>query len=846
MVGIVLVSHSHELAQAAKALAGQQVQGRAALAAVGGTGDPDFPFGTDALAILEAIQSVYDDDGVLVLMDLGSAILSAETALEFMDPEQAARVRLSAGPFIEGAMAAAVQASIGADLAAVEREAAEAMAPKREALGGERGLEMGDERLEIGEGSMIGGQVTARVRLVNPAGLHFGPAVQFVQLAATFPAEIGVRNLSTGAGPADAKRFNQVLALGAEQGHVIELAAFGPEAEAALAALVALVEAGFGEAEAPPMAAPVAAESPTGSGRAVLRGLAGSPGLAVGRAVWLAEAGGAGAGQYPATAADPAVEWARFTAASQQARDDLAALAGRMGRELGEAQARIFQAHALALADPDLEAAIRAAIFERGASAEAAVFAATEAAARGYEAMTGPRFQERAADMADVGARVLRLLAGAGETRLDLPDEAILLALYLTPSQTANLDRSKVAGFGIALGGPTAHTAILARSLGIPAVVGLGEENLRQIKDGDRLAIDGAAGVLFLEPDEATQVSYRTQQAEEAARRQVAQRLAQAEGRTKDGRRVEVVANLAVAAEAQAAIAAGAEGVGLLRTEFLFQDRLAPPSEDEQTEVYAQVARAMSPRPVIIRTLDIGGDKPAPYLNLPAEANPFLGWRAIRISLALPDFFKVQLRAILRAAAAGDVRVMFPMISTPAEVLAAQALLAEATAELAAAGVEHRAAIPTGIMIEVPSAVTLADQLAPLVDFFSIGTNDLTQYTFAVDRGNARVAALADPLHPALLRQIAGVIDAAHSRGKWVGLCGELAGQPQAIPILLGLGLDEFSMAAPAIASAKTLLAKLTLPEAQSLARRVLDLPDGAAVRAAVDAFLKGYADERR
>lgn len=835
MVGLVLVSHSNELAQAAKALAGQQVQGRAAIAAVGGTGDPDYPFGTDAMAILEAIQSVYDDDGVLVLMDLGSAILSAETALEFLAPEQAARVQLSAGPFIEGAMAAAVQASIGADLTAVAREAAEAMTPKREALGG-----VEEAPAPSGASPAIGAAMTARAKLINPAGLHFGPAVQFVQLAASFAGEISVRNLSTGAGPADARRFNQVLALGAEQGHEIELAASGPEAETALAALIALVESGFGETEAPQPApkAEAMGAAATGGGRAILAGLPGSPGLAVGRAVWLEAAGPSGTAAYTAPGGDPLSEWARFEDASRRARDELTALAERMGRELGEAQARIFQAHALALADPDLEAEIRSTLFDRHASAEAAVAEATEAAARRYEAMSGPRFQERAADMRDVGNRVLHILVGAEEAHVDLPDEAILLALDLTPSQTATLDRTKVAGFGIALGGPTAHTAILARSLGIPAVVGMGEEALSQIKDGDRLAIDGAAGVIILEPDAATQESYRARQNEAAVQRQIAQRLAQQEGRTRDGKRVEVVANLAVAAEAEAAIAAGAEGVGLLRTEFLFQERLAPPSEDEQAEVYAQVARAMAQRPVIIRTLDIGGDKPAPYLNLPAEANPFLGWRAIRISLALPDFFKVQLRAILRAAVVGDIRVMFPMISAPAEVVAARALLAAAAAELAGAGVEYRYPIPTGIMIEVPSAVTLADQLASQVDFFSIGTNDLTQYTFAADRGNARVAALNDPLHPALLRQIAHVIDAAHGQGKWVGLCGELAGQPQAIPILLGLGLDEFSMAAPAIAGAKLLLAKLTASETKALARRSLDLPEGASVRAAVDAFL--------
>jgi phosphoenolpyruvate-protein phosphotransferase len=294
------------------------------------------------------------------------------------------------------------------------------------------------------------------------------------------------------------------------------------------------------------------------------------------------------------------------------------------------------------------------------------------------------------------------------------------------------------------------------------------------------------------------------------------------------------VANLATAAEAEAALQSGAEGVGLLRTEFLFQDRVEPPGEEEQLAVYRQVAQTMAPRPVIIRTLDIGGDKPAPYLQLPAEANPFLGWRAIRISLAMPEFFKTQLRAVLRAAVDGNVKVMFPMIATTGELESAHLLLAEAKAELKQAGVPYADDLPTGIMIEVPAAVVIADKLAPLVDFFSIGTNDLTQYTFAADRGNARVASLADPLHPAILRQTAQVIEAAHAAGKWAGLCGELAGRPEAIPILLGLGLDEFSMSAASIPEAKATLARLTVPECQQLARRVLDLPDGAAVRAAV------------
>ncbi len=895
MVGIVLVSHSHELAQAGRALAAQQTQGRAAIAAVGGTGDPDFPFGTDALAILEAIQSVYHDDGVLVLMDLGSAILSAETALEFMAPDQAARVRLSAGPFIEGAMAAAVQASIGMGLEAVAREAAEAMGPKREALE-EQGLEVREQRPEAGEPALrpvlslskglSKGEAVETVTLVNHAGLHFGPAVLFVQKAAAFPTEISVRNLTTGAGPADAKRFNQVLSLGAEQGHTIELRARGPEAQVALAALVALAAAGFGEEAGPeacpepvegacpePVEGPVegacpelvegaetspitAAPAPSettaaiGSGQTVLRGLPAADGWAVGRAFILAAASpqaitlaaaspqaitlaAASPQATHTTATNPAAEWLRYQAAADQAKSELATLAERMEREVGATQARIFQAHALAIGDPDLADAIRSAIHDQALDAEAAVLDATEAAARRYEAMEGVRFQERAVDLRDVGARLLRLLRGEEEAALDLPAETILLAEDLTPSQTATLDRSKILALCTVLGGPTAHTAILARSLGLPAVVGVGSALLDQVQEGDMLAIDGATGVVIIEPDADTQTLYRSRQAEWVARRQAAQANAQASAHTRDGKRVEVVANLALAAEASAALAAGAEGVGLLRTEFLFQERITPPTEDEQTAAYAQVAAAMAPRPVVIRTLDIGGDKPAPYLNLPVEANPFLGWRAIRISLALPDFFKTQLRAILRAAVHGNVHVMFPMIATPTEVAQAQALLAEAAAELAAADIPHRYPIPTGIMIEVPAAVTLADQLASRVDFFSIGTNDLTQYTFAVDRGNARVAALADPLHPAILRQIANVIDAAHAAGKWVGLCGELAGRSEAIPILLGLGLDEFSMSAPAIPAAKSLLARLTMPEVQVLARTVLDLPDGKAVRAA-------------
>jgi phosphoenolpyruvate-protein phosphotransferase/dihydroxyacetone kinase phosphotransfer subunit len=834
MIGIVLVSHSADLATAVKALAEQQTQGKSRIAAVGGTGDPEHPFGTDAMAILEAIQSVYSDEGVLVLMDLGSALMSTETAIEFMEPDQATHIQMSQAPFVEGAMAAAVQASIGMDLAAVAREAAEALGPKQESIGGAPA----DAAALVTQAIEPGEALTAKVTLVNPAGLHFGPAVLFVQTAAKSKAAITVRNLTTGAGPVDAKRFNQVLSLGAEHGHEIEVALQGADAQATLDELLALARAGFGEkiAETPSATAPAVQpmEAIEGRGRLTLHGIPASPGIAVGTAFSLADHLRASSVGERRSSCGAEAESARYQSATTQAASELADLAERMERELGPEQSRIFQAHALALQDPDLVAAVQRAITHQELTAEAAVFDATEAQAARYEQMSGPRFQERAADMRDVQARMLRILSGAEEAAVHLPEDAIVIAPDLAPSQTTMLDRSKVVAFCTERGGPTAHTAILARSMGIPAVVGLGAEAYAQIKPGTILAIEGSAGAVIIEPEAETVAAYRARQAEQVEARHAAYAAARAAAKTQDGHRVEVVANLAAAAEVQLALDAGAEGVGLLRTEFLFQDRTEPPTEDEQYEAYRQVAEDMSPRPVIIRTLDIGGDKPSPYLRLPVEMNPFLGWRAIRISLAMPEFFKTQLRAILRSAVTGNILVMFPMIAVRSEVEQAQALLAEATKELVHASIPHADKVPTGIMVEVPAAAETPDLLTPAVDFFSIGTNDLTQYTFAVDRGNARVAKLGDPLHPAVLRQISRVIEAAHAQGKWVGLCGELAGQPEAIPVLLGLGLDEFSMGPASIPAAKGILARWTLPAAQALARQALNLPDGAAVRAAV------------
>lgn len=836
MVGIVLVSHSRELAEAVKALAEQQIQARATIVAVGGSDDPYQPFGTDPVAIAEAIAEADDGAGVLVLMDLGSAVISGRVALDLLEPELAERVRLSTGPFIEGAMAAAVQASIGMDLAAVTAEAETAMQAKRAVL-----LPEPAGAAQPAENGSDLPPVTREVEVIDPAGLHFGPAARFVQTVARFRSQVGVTNLETHAGPAAAARFNQLLGLGVEQHHHILISATGVDAAEAVEALAQLVSS----PPVPPLRAEDLAAGVTYApipteGETILHGVPASPGLALGPAHVVPRL--ADPLHLPVAARtvdDPAQEHARLEAALATARIQLADLAAQVAAALGAPQADIFLGQRLLAEDPDLLGELRQRIDGDGLPAEQAVQMTFVHAAQRLLRMSGPIFQQRAADLEDVGRRLLEILSGNGDHRITLTAPAILVAHDLSPSQTAQLNRALLLGICTAGGGPQAHTAILATGMGIPAVVGLGDALLEVVSNGALLAVDGAHGQVVVEPQPATADAWRSTQATLLHERQAALAAAQRPATTRDGLRIEVTANLGLAADLTAALAAGAEGVGLLRTEFLFQDRRTPPTEDEQFELYMAVAAQLGERPLIIRTLDLGGDKPAPYLPLPAEANPFLGWRAIRISLALPDFFKSQLRALLRAAVHGNVHILLPMVSTVEELTQAQALLAECALELEARRAAFRASLPLGVMIEDPAAVLLVDHLAPLVDFFSIGTNDLAQYTFAADRTNERVASLADALHPAVLRQIDSTIRAAHAQGKWCGLCGELAGTPEGIPILLGLGLDEFSMAPAAIPFAKQLIGRLALPVARRLAQKALTLQSGEAVRELVRGLMR-------
>ena len=535
------------------------------------------------------------------------------------------------------------------------------------------------------------------------------------------------------------------------------------------------------------------------------------------------------------------LELERFEQACAQAQRELASLQALLARRAGEKEAAIFEAHQMMLADPMLLEKVRQAV-AAGQIIEQAVLSSTEEVAGMLAGMPDELFAARAADVRDVGRRVLRILLGLPDTALSqVREPSVIIARDLTPSDTASLDPQLTLGFCTVAGGLTSHSAILARTLGIPAIVALGEDLLKLVATGTGLILDGQEGTLLVEPGPERVEHYRTLKSAREARLEKIKAGAHAAAHTASGRRVEVAANIGDAASAREAVAHGAEGVGLLRTEFLYLDDTQPPSEEKQIRIYREIFALLGQRPVIVRTLDIGGDKPPSYLPFPQEMNPFLGWRAIRISLARTDLFKTQLRAILRAAVGYPVRIMFPMIDGLDELRQARQVVESVQAELIQEKLEFAEGVPIGIMVETPAAAVLVDVLAEAADFFSLGTNDLTQYTLAVDRGNATVSALYQPLHPAVLRLIKETIDLAHAKGKWVGMCGELAGMQKAIPILLGLGLDEFSMNPRAIPEAKHLISGLEDAAAARIARHALTLGTAAEIESYMKATLEEF-----
>jgi phosphoenolpyruvate-protein phosphotransferase (PTS system enzyme I) len=531
---------------------------------------------------------------------------------------------------------------------------------------------------------------------------------------------------------------------------------------------------------------------------------------------------------------DPSSEIKRLTDALEQAKAELQEISERAEREMGPDKAAIFQAHLLVLEDPELVETVKGKIAAEKVNAESALHETAQMFIELFEQMDNEYMKERAADIRDVTKRVLSHLLGVKfAAPSDLAEEVIIVAEDLTPSDTAQLDRRYVKGFVTDIGGRTSHSAIMARSLEIPAVVGT-KDVTKEAAAGVTIILDGHEGLVIIDPTPEEIETYRKKQAEYERQKSELAKLVHTATTSQDGVHVELAANIGSVQDLAGALENGAEGVGLFRTEFLYMGRDDFPSEDEQFQAYKQVLEQMGEKPVVIRTLDIGGDKHLSYMNLPQEMNPFLGFRAIRLCLEQQDLFRTQLRALLRASAYGNLKIMFPMIATLEEFRQAKAVLEEEKQALLEKGIAVSEQLEVGIMIEIPAAAMIADLFAKEVDFFSIGTNDLIQYTMAADRMNERVSYLYQPYHPAVLRLIHRVIQAAHAEGKWVGMCGEMAGDPVAIPILLGMGLDEFSMSAGSILPARYQISRLSKEAAAAYTDTILSMSTSQEVEAFV------------
>ncbi|MFD0360530.1 phosphoenolpyruvate--protein phosphotransferase [Nocardia sp. GCM10030253] len=880
MIGIVAVSHSRALATAAVALATEMLHNQPIRIEVA-AGLDEHTLGTDAVAVADAIADADSGDGALILMDLGSAVLSAELAVDLLTSPH--RVRLCSAPFVEGLIAAAVAAAGGANLEEAADEAENALAGKQTHLHGPEisppdnantGQVAGAAGADAGGAGPAGAasesdqtaaaaapgtngveQTATRTFVVtNEHGLHARPAARLVAEVRGLPAVVRLRNLTTGAGPASGKSLSRIAALGALSGHEIEVLATGPGAREAMDRVLALAARRFDEAptlvdtrstpstrsapstgSAPDTRSTPSTRSAPDTRSTPSTGSAPSTGQAAAQhAASLPTAADRGTGPLPASAGigigplwrighteltvsaipsgPPEVEQSLLDTAIAVVRADI-----ERTHALAGAEADIFEAHLLLLDDDELIGAVQQGL-SAGRSAPSAWAAVLEAAAVELDHLTDDYQRARAADLRAVRDQVLAALLGHST---EMTSRAgVLVAADLTPAQAAGLDRDLVTGIVLAHGSPTSHSTILARSRGIPAVVGAGPQVLT-VPEGTVVALDGGNGRLAVNPDAATLAEFTGMAIWQHEQRRAAEAEADKPAITRDGVTIHIAANVGGDTDAAEAARNGADLAGLVRTEFLFLGRDDAPSIEEQEQAYRSVAEAFGGRRIVLRTLDVGGDKPLPYIDQPAEANPFLGVRGIRLALARPALLRDQLTAICRVAADHPVSVMFPMVTQLEELLAARRILDE----VAPPGITPE----VGIMVEVPAAAAKTAVFADHVDFFSIGTNDLTQYALAAERGNEALSALADPLDPGVLRLIAMVCEAAGSAR--VAVCGEAAADPVAAALLLGLGVHELSVAPPAIPLIKAAVRDLDLTECRRAADRALRCTSAAEVR---------------
>ncbi len=856
-VGLVIVSHSEKLASGVAELAKQMTQGSITIVAAGGAGDDVI--GTSVDTIQHAIEDANGPDGVLVLLDMGSAILSTEMALEMIDEEKQGRVLLTFAPVVEGTLAAALEATLGHSLQEV-KAAAENAANKTQLQTLKpitQTEETPDEPNDAVQQTNVfpADALEKQYILNNEHGLHARPASDIIQIAKQFHARIEIQ---ANRRKAQATSLIELLGLAARKGSTLVIRTSGQDAQAALDALSKLVEASFYETDEASTKTPATLQIKENATlytftqtRNELQGIATSKGFALGPALAY------NSQRIDLHAVEPrmieqtqvASEQARLQKAIDATVKELQEMVQQMQKQIGKSEAAIFDAQALLLSDPLLLTTASENIRQQHYDATSAIARAGEQYATQLEGFDDALVAGRAVDIRDVTSRVVQHLGGQASSHQDfgaLETPVILLAHDLTPSDTAQLRHEMVLGICTTQGGPTAHTAILARALGIPAIAGLDEALLQQVHDNDEVGMDAEKGIVYLHPTAETR-TFLTERITEQQQRNSALKAAaqQTQGPLLlDGQRISLLANIGSAVEAEAARQWGAEGVGLLRTEFLFASAQTMPNEEEQYTSYTQVFQAFRGNDtksgfIVARTLDAGADKPMPalepYLSPTTEANPALGVRGVRIHLAHPELLEQQFKALIRAAQAEHVElhIMVPMLTTVEELQTVRTIFERVSTDL-----KVTTPIPLGIMVEVPASVIMAPELAILADFFSIGANDLLQYTLASDRTNTALTTLYNPMQPSVLRSIRQVAEAGNGAGKPVAVCGEMASDIRLAPVLVGLGVSELSMTPNALPAVRTVLTGHTLRELQDLATRVCAVGTVAEVEHLCNSFI--------
>ncbi|MCK0111178.1 phosphoenolpyruvate--protein phosphotransferase [Ornithinimicrobium sp. F0845] len=856
MIGIVVVSHSSALADAAVALASEMTdpENRPVIKVAAGLDDKTF--GTDAAAVSEAISEADSGDGVLVLLDLGSAVLSAEMALEFLDPELAGRVRLSSAPLVEGLVGAAVAAGAGADLGSAAAEAEQGLTAKTQHLGhgdggtGKGGPEEGadgapaEPRPESVGGERTHDEHVVELAVTAPHGLHARPAARFVRtVGAHHGVEVRVCNLDTGSGPVDGRSLTGLATLDAREGHTIEVTAAGATAADLLQELSALAGTGFGDLADPALAVaqPGAATSgattsgtatsgattsgagPRSGSREISRPPEKGPTFGLEAAMGPVVRGDATASLVDYRAGDVEAELRALDEAVTRSRGELADLIDRATARLGPGEAGVFDAHLAILEDPAFQNPVRDGILAGQAAPQAVLTRTTELRAQ-FEGLADSYQRARGEDVTSVGERLLRALGGAEADGAHGP--GVLVVRELDPATAVLLDPSETLGV-ITLGGAaTAHGVLLARARGLPVLTGAAPA--RDVKEGTLVALDVRSGRLVVDPDPGVRSEFEALLAERAEARDRMMAAAGEPAITLDGHHVLVKANVASVADASLAARSGADGSGLVRTEALFGDRSTAPTVAEQVAAFERIAEQLAGGTITIRTWDVGGDKPLPFHPQEPEANPFLGVRGLRAFRDDPRPLVDQLEAICRVAREQPVRVMFPMVATVDEVDWALARLDEAAGRLPDGRPDG---LEVGIMIEVPAAALRPEALTTLLDFVSVGSNDLVQYTLAAERGNPALGDLADAADPAVLQLIHDTVTGV-ADGVQVCLCGDAASDPDLALLLVGLGVSELSAAAAAVPAVKDVLRRARLVDLQDLAARALRAESAAEVRA--------------